>query len=152
MCIPWQALNSKYCETGESSAGFSCISVPVYDSAHSGRAKLSKTLGSFFEVPFYLGALIPGYFDSTEFQFLSSQHSETDNKGQDVTTLCLACVPYTSNWQIPQREKWGSSQCVSILYGLLVSLCLQIAGVFFPFVSFFFLNLTFIVHFSGKLV
>lgn len=134
-------------------AGFSCISVPVvYDSAHSGRAKLSKTLGSFFEVPFYLGALIPGYFDSIEFQFLSSQPSETDNKGQDVATLCLASVPYTGNWQIPPREKWGSSQCVSILDGLLVSLCLQIAGVFFPFVSFFFLNLTFIVHFSGKLV
>lgn len=86
-----------------------------------GGRKLSRTLGSFFEVPFYLGASIAGYLDSTEFQFLSSQPSEAGDEGQCCSPLALCPVLVTG------RHREGKGRFFSV--GSWVSLCLQIAGV-----------------------
>lgn len=109
-----------------------------------GGQKSSRTLGSFFEVPFYLGASIPGYLDGTEFQFLSSQPSEAGNKGQCCSPLALCPVLVTG------RHCEGKVRFFSVgSLGLSVPSNSWVVVVFFPFLVCFVFYLTFIVISMG---
>lgn len=58
------------------------------------------------------------------------------HKGWDVALL--ASVPCAGGRRVPQGGMWGPSQCGPLLYSSRsLALCLQVAGVFFPFVSLF---------------
>lgn len=97
-------------------AGFSAFQSMLFMIQHiSGWQKSSRMLGSFFEFPFYLGSSVPGYLGSGEFQFLSSQPSETNTSSGMTLSACSLC-PVLGIGEYLKGKEWGSSQCFSSLW------------------------------------
>lgn len=154
MPLPWQALNVKYCEADESSAQLLASSQHLFEEFTStsfhvqhipGGQKLSRMMGSFFVVPFYLGSSIPscpGVVQNSDFCLPSPV-------GLRDAAFCLACIPRSGNWQIPQGGN-GDLLCVSLLKAPDVLALLVVLSVPLDSSVCLVFYVTFIVVFSGK--